>query len=61
MDVTTAQPDAEDLHRLMLELDRLEEVREDLEEFGLRTLEEVEARIAELHRLLDDLDGAEPS
>lgn len=61
MDVTTAQPDAEDLHRLMLELDRLEEVREDLEEFGLRTLEEVEARIAELHRLLDDLDVAEPS
>jgi len=57
--VTTAEPNGLDIHQLLLELDRLEEVREDLEEFGLRTLEEVEARIAELHHLLDDHDTAE--
>ena len=57
--MTTAEPNGLDIHQLLLELDRLEEVREDLEEFGLRTLEEVEARIAELHLLLDDHDTAE--
>ena len=57
--MTTNQPDEREIHQLLLDLDRLEEVREDLEEFGLRTLEEVEARIAELHRLLDEWDAAD--
>lgn len=45
-----------DVYELMLELDRLEELREDLEERGLRTLEDVEQRIAELHRQIDELE-----
>lgn len=49
------------LYELMLELDRLEELREDLQERGLRTLEEVERRIAELHQRIDELEDAEPA
>ena len=49
------------LHELLLELDRLEELREDLQERGLRTLEEVERRIAELHQRIDELEDAEPA
>lgn len=44
------------VYDLMLELDRLEEIREDLLELGLRTLDEVEARIEELNRLIDETD-----
>ena len=54
--MSSGRPDEQQVHKLLLELDRLEEVREDLEELGLRTLEEVEARIAELHRILDESD-----
>lgn len=43
------------LHELLLELDRLEELREDLLELGVRTLEEIEARIERLHRSIDQL------
>ena len=49
------------LYELMLELDRLEELREDLQERGLRTLEEVERRIAEVHQRIDELEDAEPA
>ena len=49
------------LYELLLELDRLEELREDLQERGLRTLEEVERRIAELHQRIDELEDAEPA
>jgi len=34
-------------------LERLETIREDMEELGLTTLQEVIARIEELHRKLD--------
>ena len=49
------------LYELLLELDRLEELREDLQERGLRTLEEVERRIAEVHQRIDELEDAEPA
>lgn len=47
------------LYDLMLELDRLEEIREDLLEMGLNTMEEIEARLDELHRLVDQDDEPE--
>jgi hypothetical protein len=40
---------------LLDELDRLEDAAEDMKEFGLRTINEVEHRIAEIHSLLDRL------
>ena len=48
------------LYEIMNELDRLEELREDLEEAGLRSIEEIEARIEELQRLLDGQPGEDP-
>jgi len=56
-----AKPPANDrsVHDLLMELDRLEEIREDLEELGLRTLADVEARIVELNRRIDELSGEE--
>lgn len=53
-------PDERSLNDLLLELDRLEEIREDLEELGLRTLDEVEARIDELNRRIDEATEEEP-
>jgi hypothetical protein len=47
------------MHELLLELDRLEEIREDLEERGLRTVEELERRIAELGREIDERGARE--
>ena len=44
-----------DEYRLMLLLERLESLREDMLELGVRSLEEVERRIEELHRRLDEL------
>lgn len=55
-----AKPPSETpLYDLLTELDRLEEIREDLEEMGLRTLEEVDARIEELNQTIDELSGEE--
>lgn len=45
------------LHELLLELDRLEEIREDLEERDLQTLDDLRARIEELNREIDALSG----
>lgn len=39
---------------LMLHLERLETLREDMEELGIRSLEELERQIAEIHRQLDE-------
>jgi hypothetical protein len=48
----------ESLYELMRELDRLEELREDLVERGLTTLDDVERRIDELSHQIDALsDG----
>lgn len=38
----------------MEQLERLETLREDMEELGVRTLAEVVQRIAELHQKLDE-------
>jgi hypothetical protein len=43
----------------MLLLDRLEELREDMDELGITTREQLEARIRQLHAKLDDEPGAE--
>ncbi len=52
--------DERSLHELLLELDRLEELREDLIELGIHSIEELDARIEELHRLLDQLSSEQP-
>lgn len=57
--MSTTPPSQPPLYDLLMELDRLEEIREDLEEFGLRTLEEVDTRIEELNQLIDDLSDEE--
>lgn len=57
--MSTTPPRQPPLYDLLTELDRLEEIREDLEEFGLRTLEEVDTRIEELNQLIDDLTDEE--
>ena len=41
---------------IMEELERLESLREEMEELGVTTLVEIEDRIAELHALLDELE-----
>jgi len=51
-----------DLVNLLNELDRLEELREELEERGLQTLAEIEARIDELSLQAEALEAVdEPS
>ena len=40
----------------MLVLERLESLQEDMEELGVRTLDDVRRRIEELHRQLDEQD-----
>ncbi|MEX1158552.1 MAG: hypothetical protein WEC79_06440 [Thermomicrobiales bacterium] len=47
------------LHDSLLLLDRLEELREDMEELGVATLEELRRRIVELEAQLDDEDRDE--
>ena len=41
---------------LMMELDQLESLKEEMEELGVRNLEEIEARMRELHQRLDELE-----
>ncbi|MDA8216260.1 MAG: hypothetical protein M0Z94_01435 [Dehalococcoidales bacterium] len=41
-------------YKLMLRLEQLETLREDMEELWVTTLAEVERRIADLHRQLDE-------
>lgn len=59
MDTSAKQTD---LVNLLNELDRLEELREELEERGLQTLAEIEARIDELSLQAEALEAVdEPS
>lgn len=44
------------VHEHLLMLDRLEELREDMEELGITSLEQLRQRIVELEALLDDDD-----
>jgi hypothetical protein len=64
-----AAPDDDPLYTLLAELERLEEVREalrendpaapaDLRALGLPSPAALEARIAALHRQIDDMEGA---
>lgn len=46
--------DAQDEYSEMERLEMLESLREDMEELGVTTLQEVIARIEELHRRLDE-------
>ncbi len=48
-----------DLQELLIELDRLEELREELEERGLRTLADIEARIDELSLQAEALESVD--
>jgi hypothetical protein len=48
-----------DIHELLLELDRLEELREELEERGLRSIEEIESRIIELSQQAETFEAVE--
>ena len=41
---------------LMMELDQLESLREEMEELGVASLDDIEARMRELHRKLDELE-----
>jgi hypothetical protein len=50
------QRQLEPSHDTLLLLDRLEELREDMEELGIRTIEELRQRIVELEALIDDED-----
>lgn len=47
------------IYELLVELDRLEELREMLEERGLSTVEEVQRRIDELNAKVDTLEAGE--
>ena len=49
------------LYDLMIELDRLEELREELNERGLRTVEDIEQRIEELGAKIETLEAGEAS
>jgi DNA-binding HxlR family transcriptional regulator len=41
---------------LMMELDRLESLKEEMEDLGVANLAEIEARIKELSRRMDELE-----
>ena len=53
-------PTPMNLHAMLLQLDRLEELREELDELGLTSVSEIDARIAELEAIVgDEPDGAD--
>ncbi|HEX9016067.1 MAG TPA: hypothetical protein VF960_08730 [Chloroflexota bacterium] len=45
-----------DEYDLMMDLDQLETIKEEMEELGVSTLREVEARIEALHEKLDEIE-----
>lgn len=47
----------EEEYQLMMELDQLETLKEEMEELGVSTLVEVEAKMRELNQKLDELQG----
>ncbi len=46
-----------EVYELLVELDRLEELREQLEELGLSTIDEIEERIDQVSAKVEQLDG----
>lgn len=55
------RPIADPVHDALLLLDRLEELREDMEELGIQTLDELRERIVALEAQLDDDEGDDGS
>lgn len=50
-------PDGErEEYDLLLQLEELESLKEEMEELGVRTLDEIEARMADLGRKLDQFE-----
>lgn len=47
-------------YKLMLRLEHLESLREEMLEVGVRSIEDIDAEIAKLHRRLDDMDKGNP-
>lgn len=47
-----------ELHELLVELDRLEELLEEMAELGVASRAEAEAKLAELNRRVDEADEA---
>ncbi len=41
---------------LLMEIDRLEELREDLDGLGLRSIDDIERRIEEINAMVEELD-----
>jgi len=50
--------DDETMLRLLEELDRLEDVLEEMVDLGVQTRQDVERRLAELNTRVDAMDGA---
>ncbi len=44
------------LHVLLMQLDRLEDLKEELDELGLRTIEEIDLRIESISRDVEALE-----
>jgi hypothetical protein len=55
-----SQRQIDPFHDALLLLDRLEELREDMEELGIRTIDELRQRIVELEALIHDEDDDGP-
>ncbi len=53
-DADMSEQDQEE-YELMMKLDELETLKEEMEELGVSSLAEIEARMRELNRALDDL------
>jgi hypothetical protein len=47
----------EEEYELMMKLDELESLKEEMEELGVSSLSEIETRMGELHRKLDELQA----
>ncbi len=53
-DADMSEQDQEE-YELMMKLDEMETLKEEMEELGVSSLAEIEARMRELNRALDDL------
>ncbi len=56
--VTTGDAESDDLYLLLEELDRLEDLLEEMADLGVASREEVEQRMTALNVRVDELSGA---